>query len=127
MSTPTNTHLKPIGKGHARINFPLHSKLAVAEGNFYVIVPETDNLRILTLSTVNNLLSPVSGIPVFDNETQSAELSGINFGYLSESWSKIAVGSATFYAEYKGELFRWRSSYPEWTNTGLLDTSYTTW
>ncbi len=111
-----------IGKGHARINFPLHSKLAVAEGNFYVIVPETDNLRILTLSTVNNLLSPVPGIPVFDNETQSAE-SILSTPETLAKAGGFAVGSGTFYAEYKRELFRWRSGDLEWTSTELLDTS----
>ena len=124
-SVPVNTHehtFELIGKGHARINFPLHSKLAVAEGNFYVIVPETDNLRILALSTVNNLLSPMSGIPVFDNATQSAE-SILSTPETLAKAGGFAVGSGTFYAEYKRKLFRWRYGDSEWTNTGLLDIS----
>ena len=111
-----------IGEGHAGINFPFHSKLAVVDGSFYVIVPETDNLRILTLSTVNNLLRPIPGIPVFDNETQSAE-SMLSTPETMAKAGGFAVSSGTFYAEYKRELFRWRSGDLEWINTGLLDTS----
>ena len=111
-----------IGKGHARINFPFDSKLVVAERSFYVIVPETDNLRILTLSIVNNLLSPVPGIPAFDNETQSDGLRtmlGVQEDYAKAGG--FAVDSGTFYVEYKRALFRWRPGDSEWTNTGLID------
>ena len=111
-----------IGKEDARINFPFDSKLAVTDGLFYVIVPETDNLRILTLSTVNNLLGPVHGIPVFDNETQSVE-SMLSTPETLARAGGFAVGNGTFYVEYKRELFRWRLGDSEWTNTGLLDTS----
>ena len=113
-----------IGKGHARINFPFDSKLVVAERSFYVIVPETDNLRILTLSIVNNLLSPVPGIPAFDNETQSDGLRtmlGVQEDYAKAGG--FAVDSGTFYVEYKRALFRWRPNDSKWAYTGLLDTS----
>ena len=110
-----------IGKTNTRINFPLHSKLVVAEENFYVIVPETDNLHILALSTVNNRLSPMSEIPVFDNKTQSAE-SILSTSETLATAGGFAVSSGTFYIEYKRALFRWRSGDSEWTNTGLLDT-----
>lgn len=119
---PYEHTFKLIGKGSARINFPFGSKLAVAEGSFYVIVPETDNLRVLTLSIGNNLLSPVSEIPVFDNETQSGE----SILSTSENVTRtggFAVDGETFYAEHKRELFRWQYGDPEWISTGLLDTS----
>ena len=121
----TNEHtFGLIGKGHARVNFPFHSKLAVDEGSFYVIVPETDNLRILTLSTVNNLLSPVPGIPDFDGETQSTELTTILPAPKAPTRAGgFAVSGGRFYVEYKRGLFRWRPDDLEWTNTGLLDTS----
>lgn len=124
-SVSVNTHehrFELIGKEGVHINFPLHSKLAVADGCFYVIVPETDNLRILTLSPVNNLLSPLAGIPVFDNETQSAE-SILSTSEVLAIAGGFAVTGETFYAEYKRELFRWRFGDSEWTRTGLLDTS----
>ena len=121
----TNEHtFELIGKEDARINFPFHSKLAVADGGFYVIVPETDNLRILTLSTVNNLLSPVPSIPDFDGETQSTELTTILPAPKAPTRADgFAVSGGTFYVEYKRGLFRWRPDDSEWTNTGLLDTS----
>jgi len=111
-----------IGEGYTRINFPFDSKLTVADGSFYVIVPETDNLRILTLSTINNLLGPVPGIPVFNNETQSVE-SMLSTPETLARAGGFAVGNGTFYVEYKRELFRWRLGDSEWTHTGLLDTS----
>ena len=121
----TNEHtFELIGKEDARINFPFHSKLAVADGGFYVIVPETDNLRILTLSTVNNLLSPVPSIPDFDGETQSTELTTILPAPKAPTRADgFAVSGGRFYVEYKRGLFRWRPDDSEWTNTGLLDTS----
>ena len=124
-SVPVNTHehsFELIGKEDIHINFPFHSKLAVAEGCFYVIVPETDNLRILTLSTVNNLLSPLAGIPVFDNETQSTA-SILSTPEILATAGGFAVSGETLYAEYKRELFRWRFGDSEWTSTELLDTS----
>ncbi|MYA54931.1 sigma-70 family RNA polymerase sigma factor [Candidatus Poribacteria bacterium] len=111
-----------IGKEDACINFPFDSKLTVADRSFYVIVPETDNLRILTLSTINSLLSPVPEIPVFDNKTQSVE-SMLSAPETLARAGGFAVGNGTFYVEYKRELFRWRLGDSEWINTGLLDTS----
>ena len=111
-----------IGKRDTHINFPLHSKLVVAEGNFYVIVPETDNLRILALSTVNHSLSLMSDIPIFHSETQTDE-SMLSTSETLARAGGFAVGGGTFYVEYKRELFRWRSGDSEWTSTELLDTS----
>ena len=113
-----------IGKGHARINFPFDSQLAVTDGGFYVIVPETDNLRILTLSTVNNLLNPVPGVPAFDSETQPDELTTmLRSPKISTKAGGFAVDSETFYIEYKRKLFKWRPGDSKWAYTGLLDTS----
>ena len=121
-------------------------RLAVAAGGLYGIAPEKDNLHIFRLSTNNDTLVPVEGMPAFDGETRSIELltdieaiTPISFSNNTEQTDKLttisrvmedvtkaggfAVSGETFYVEYKRMLFKWKPGNLEWINTGLIDTS----
>ena len=121
-------------------------KLKVAGNNLYFISPSDSSMRILRLSTDNDIPTLIQGVPTFDDEALSSELWTGNGKteeeHLSEGseksdrskvelpWSDRRVKTKTaivsndvFYVEYKRRLFKWRIGDPEWTNTGLVDTS----
>ena len=122
------------------------SKLKIADNVLYVIMDEGANLRVLRLSADGNTLIPVEGIPDFDGEALVMEFwTAAHFEelkqadlaagrpviknvpvplYLLDIYGGIggfAVSGETFYIEFLGRLFKWKSGDPEWTNTGLVD------
>ena len=62
--------LEPIAGEQPRVDFPLDSKLVVADGVLYGIVPEAENVRVFHLSAERNEFIPIQGIPAFDRETR---------------------------------------------------------
>ena len=126
---------------------PLFRLRLKVEGNsLYFISPSESSMRILRLSTQDNSPTPIQGVPTFDDEALSSELwigsSESEENPLPEGseksdrskvelpWSDTRVKAKTavvsndvFYVEYKRRLFKWRIGDPEWTNTGLVDTS----
>ena len=133
-------------KNNARVHIFFHSKLMVDGNRLYFVARQGNNLKIFRLSTDGNTLSPIQGIPAFDDRTLSPELwaSGtkVKTKHSSDSSKEgdasittspvpgnvevktVAVSRDVFYVEYKGSLFKWRLGDPEWINTGLIDTSY---
>ena len=99
-----------------------------------------DYLRIFQLSAGNNIFVPVQGAPAFERESSFVELwtedpspnksekndDLSDTTYLIDKFEGIggfAVTGQTFYAEWKQRLFKWKYGDPEWTDTGLMDTT----
>ena len=94
--------------------------------------PETgaDNVGIFRLSTDDDMLNPVRGVPIFDRRKIGYE----KFYYKSEDREYIrtfrlrtetaAVSRNVFYVEYGGELYKWKIGDSEWTGTGLVDDGF---
>ena len=99
-----------------------------------------DHLRVFQLSAGNNIFVPVQGAPTFKRESSFVELlteaplpnkseKNDNLSettYLIDKFERIggfAVTGQTFYAEWKQRLFKWKYGDPEWTDTGLMDTT----
>lgn len=99
-----------------------------------------DYLRIFQLSAEDNILVPVQGAPTFERESSFVELwpgdpspnkreKNDNLSdttYLIDKFAGIggfAVTGQTFYAEWKQRLFKWKYGDPDWTDTGLIDTT----
>ena len=136
--------LEPIGAEQPRVNFPLDSRLVVADGVLYGIVPDAESVRVFYLSAERNEFIPIHGIPAFDGgvpsknlraDTQETEqaypLDDVEKGdqlttilNTITDFTKVgafAISDKTFYAEYKGKLLKWRSSDAKWKDTGLVD------
>ena len=126
------------------INFSTDSKLVIATGELYGILPEKNNLHFLRLHKNDNVLRSVQGIPSFNEETLSVELMTAvaevqridladdvkSNAQLAKSLREIvvsaraggfAVSGDTFYVEYKRMLFKWKPGETQWTHTGLID------
>ena len=124
-----NDHtFEPIGTETSRVDFPLDSKLVVADGVLYGIVPEAGNVRVFHLSVERNEFIPIQDIPAFDRETRpnSGEKGDPLTTILSTITDFTKVGAftingKTLYAEYKGKLLKWQPGYPGWKDTGLVD------
>ena len=132
--------LKTTEKLSMSPNFSLPSQLVTAGNMLYGIAFESDHLRVFHLSEDNNVLVPVQGTPTFQREPfyievkrkgnnakqnhspNNSENSDFNLEEHSETGG-FAVSGHVFYMEYKRRLFRWKSGDPEWTDTGLIDTS----
>ena len=133
---------EPIEKEFHRVNLSSGSKLVIADGDLYGIVPEEFSLRIFRLSKDGNVLVPVQGMPTFgalspESVTAMAKVERMHLpGNIEKSHQLtrllhtiatsarvggFAVSDGTFYVEYKRQLFKWESGNPEWTNTGLVD------
>ncbi len=99
-----------------------------------------DHLRIFQLSAGSNIFVPVQGAPTFERESSFVELwtedplpnkpkkndSLSDTTYLIDKFEGIggfSVTGQTFYAEWKQRLFKWKYGDPEWTDTGLMDTT----
>ena len=138
--------LEPIREEQPRADFSFDSKLVVADGVLYGIVPEAENLRVFYFSVEHNEFIPIQGIPAFDGEVQPTNLQTntqeTKQAYLSDDVEKgdqlttilsaiadftevgaFTVSGKTFYAEYKRQLFKWKPGDAEWKDTGLVDTS----
>ncbi len=130
----------------ARVHIFFYSRLIVDGNRLYFLTREDNKLKIFRLSTDGNTLSPVQGIPTFDDKELAPELwitgTVIKPTHASDSSKKdnasittsfvpggvavktVAVSNDVFYVEYKGSLFKWRLGDPEWINTGLIDTDH---
>ena len=145
-----NQTLETIQKILPYLNFA--SPLAVANDVLYGVAPEKDyqrisqlsskdgiifdkkdHLRIFQLSMRDNVLVPVQEAPAFERESSFVELwtadhlpnnrknntSVVKY----EKIGGFAVTGQTFYAEWKRRLLKWKHGDPEWTDTGLIDTT----
>ena len=140
-----NVGFDPIGTEKSRVDFSFNSKLVMADGVLYGIVFEAENVRVFHLSAERNEFIPIQGVPAFDREVRSENpQTGSEMtqqGYLSDGVEKgdqlkmllntvrdlievgaFAVSGKTFYAEYKGTLFKWGPGDAEWEDTELVDT-----
>ena len=99
-----------------------------------------DYLGIFQLSAGSSIFVPVQGAPAFERESGFVELwtedslpnkpekndNASGTTYLIDKFEGIggfAVTGQTFYAEWKQRLFKWKHGDPEWTDTGLIDTT----
>ena len=135
---------EPIDKNFRRVYLSFESKLAIAAGDLYGIVPDEFSLRIFRLSKDGNVLAPIQGMPTFNLErlstepvTAIAKTEGIHLlGDIEKNHQLtrllhsiatspraggFAVSDGTFYVEYKRQLLKWKPDNLEWTNTGLMD------
>ena len=136
--------LTSTGQEHPHVNFFYGSRLTVAGGGLYGIVPNGHNLHIFRLSTDNDQFITFKEIPAFNEEALSTELATIiaeaeqvyspdDIGKDSKltnalqdiaTFGKVggfAVNGSTFYVEWRRHLFRWEFGNSEWENTGLID------
>ena len=131
---------KPIKGSHSHSDLTHRSQLTTAGNMLYVISPEQDDVHFYHLSADGNRLIPVQGVPAFDVEARSVELSAdseavkqirtsegskkVNGSYREhEEIGAFVVSGETFYTEYKRKLFKWSPSDSGWKDTGLMDTS----
>ena len=136
---------EPIEADQPRVDFSFNSKLIVADGVLYGVMPEVENLRVFYFSAARNVFTPIQGIPAFDRDVRSknlrADTEETRQNYLSDGVEKgdqlktllntvmdlievgaFAVSGNMFYAEYKGRLFKWELGDAEWEDTGLIGT-----
>ena len=133
-----NRMFKPIAEKQLRVGFSFDSRLVVADGVLYEIVPEGGNVRVFHLSAERNEFIPIHGIPTFPRtdtqETKQVHLSDdvekgdplttiLNTVTDFTEVGAFAISDKAFYAEYKGKLLKWRSGDAKWKDTGLADTS----
>ena len=115
--------LKPSENAHPLIS----PKLAIADGVLYgaaaVLVPD-HKLHIFRLSANGNVLVPVQGIPALEGTPSTKDINDWTDKLLRVSGfpNAFAVSGETFYAEYMGQLLRWKRGESKWFNTGLVDT-----
>ncbi|RKU15899.1 hypothetical protein C6500_18990 [Candidatus Poribacteria bacterium] len=128
----------PIVEEQPRVDFSFHSKLVVADGVLYGIVPESENVRVFYLSAERNEFIPIQGIPAF-SRTDTQETKQVHLSDNVEKGDQLttilntitdftelggfAISKKTFYAEYKRKLFKWQPGDAEWKDTGLVDTN----
>ena len=110
-----------------RISF--ESKLIPVGDILYSISGSGDNVGIFRLSTDEDMLIPVPGVPVFDRKKlayakyhKSKDQEDLRVGRLNTETA--AASRDTFYVECLGELFKWKLGDSEWTSTGLVDGSH---
>ena len=114
--------LKPSENAHPL----LFSKLAIADGVLYgaaaVVVPE-HQLHISRISENGNVLVPIQRIPALEGAPSTKDINDWidKLPQVSGFPKAFAVSSETFYAEYMGQLLRWKRGESEWFNTGLME------
>ena len=105
-------------------------KFTLADGMLYVtsfsVVPE-HQLRIFRLSANGNVLVPLQGVPALEGAPSITDITDITdwtdkLFQLDIFPRAFAVSGETFYAEYMGQLLRWKRGESKWFNTGLMDT-----
>ena len=104
------------------------SKFAVVGNTLYFVSSEAEEFQIFRLSTDGDMLIPVQGVPLFDRKTNSAYAIArmqidVPYAITRLQGETAAAGSDAFYVEYQRGLFKWKVGDPEWTYTGLADTS----
>ena len=103
-------------------DFYANIKLTVAGNVLYVISVQEDKPSIFRTSTADDALIPIHGVPAFKEDDPSLSYELRLFRKKSSTISTFAVGGGTFYAKYRGRLFKWKPGNPEWTDTGLVGT-----
>ena len=111
-----------------RTKVAYESKLVVVNNTLYFLSSEAEDFQIFHLSTDDDMLIPVQGVPLFDRKTNSSYAISrlqIDAPYaITRLQGETATTSGdTFYVEYQRGLFKWKVGDPEWTYTGLADTS----
>ena len=100
-----------------RIKIAHESKFVVVGNILHFLSSEAEDFQIFRLSTDGDTLIPIQDVPIFDRET-------VNPHATARLQTETATASRdTFYVEYQRGLFKWKLGDPEWTNTGLVDTS----
>ena len=100
----------------ARFYVSFGSKLVVDRDHaLYFLSSKENNLQIFRLSPDDLTLSPIQGIPAFDDEASSPEA--------RLEIKTVVVSNDVFYVEHGRNLFKWRRGTTKWTNTGLTDAS----
>ena len=107
-------------------DFYANIKLTIADNALYAISIQENEPSIFRTSVAGDELIPVHGVPAFEADAlpDNSNISAYMLHLLRKKDTKIgafAVGGGTFYAEYKGQLFKWKSGNPEWTDTGLIN------
>ena len=113
-----NPKTKPAGE----------SKFAVVGNTLYFVSSEAEAFQIFRLSTDGDILIPVQGVPLFDRKINSSYAIArmqidAPYAITRLQGETAAAGSDAFYVEYQRGLFKWKVGDPEWTYTGLADTS----
>ena len=142
----SDREFQAISTGTTLSNFSLVSQLATAGDVLYGIVSEKDNLCVAQLSASDNTAVFVKDAPTFKRDLHFIELwnddlkqalmphnrqkndnfaTTLAFTEIEPEIGGFAVTEETFYAEYKRKLFKWNRGDPEWTDTGLSDTTET--
>ena len=111
-----------------RTKLAYESKFAVVGNTLYFVSSEAEAFQIFRLSTDGDMLIPVQGVPLFDRKTNSAYAIArmqidAPYAITRLQGETAAAGSDAFYVEYQRGLFKWKVGDPEWTYTGLADTS----
>ena len=86
-------------------------------------------VQLLRLSTEDNRLSPIPGMPFLrKNASLNMDVARDGIKTVEEIRQLMrgllggfAVSSNTYYMEYEQRLFRWKPGTPEWVDTGLID------
>ena len=103
------------------------SRLAVANGALYgaapVLVPE-HRVRIFRLSANGNVFVPIQGVPALEGASSIKDMTEWTdtLSQVSGFPKAFAVSGETFYAEYRGQLLRWKRGESKWFSTGLVGT-----
>ena len=128
---------EPLEQKPSPIGLSYGSKLLISGNTLYFVSPIGNDLKICRLSADGNLLMPIQGVPTFDDKAKATQAGRDSQEATETNLSETAVDSFArrmktktltasrdvFYVEYKRKLFKWRLGDPEWTNTGLVDTS----
>lgn len=121
--------LKPTEKATALNNMLIFPKLAIAGGALYGISSEPglaaeNTWRIFRLSANGNVLVPVQGTPIFEEDSSTRDImDAVDISRQLENFpGAFAVSGDIFYVERKRQLLRWKRGASEWFNTGLIDT-----
>ena len=103
--------------------------IAVFDDNVYL--KRGDNMNshspLLRLSTENNRLNSIPGMPDFEGDNQhnkvQAEIDVPEemIADLLLFYGSFAVSGDTYYIQYGQKLFRWEPGTTEWHDTGLID------
>ena len=127
------------GEDNSGIDYNHDTKLLIDGSTLYFVFPVKDELRICRLSADGRTLTPIQGVPTFDetlslelweDEEKAAETQASNGSDMTDivfeddvRSQTTTVSDGTFYVEYRRRLFKWKPGDPKWTNMGLMDTS----
>ena len=103
-------------------DFYANIKLAIAGNVLYVISVQEGKPSIFRTSAAGDALIPIHGVPAFKEDDPALPYKLRLFRKKRSTISTFAVGGGTFYAKYRGRVFKWKPGNPEWTDTGLVGT-----